>query len=151
MSLEQFKYVSYIAAKDTDVWNALLDPKMTQQYWGHVNESDWKVGSRWAHIRADGSEVEDVTGKVLLIHPPHHLVLSWQETGGHHGVMHSSQVSVALENLGEDTRITVIHSDLQSGSLSYQDVSEGWPAVISNLKTLLETGHVMASDIWSAN
>ncbi|MCM0147289.1 SRPBCC domain-containing protein [Photobacterium galatheae] len=151
MSLQHFKYVSYIAAKDTEVWNALLDPKMTQQYWGHVNESDWKVGSRWAHIRADGSEIEDVTGKVLLIHPPHHLVLSWQDADSHPHATHSSQVSLALESLGTDTRLTVIHSDLQSGSLSYQDVSEGWPAVISNLKTLLETGKVMDNDIWAAN
>ena len=47
------------------MWDALTDPDLTAQYWGHSNVSDWQVGSPWEHRRTDGSGTADVVGEVL--------------------------------------------------------------------------------------
>ena len=65
MSKATFLYVIYIAAPSEMVWDALIDGETTQRYWGHLNVSDWKVGSAWRHERADGSGKIDLVGTVL--------------------------------------------------------------------------------------
>ena len=65
-----FVYVTYIQATPQDVWHALTDADLTAQYWGHSNVSDWQAGSRWEHLRADGSGIADVVGTVLETVPP---------------------------------------------------------------------------------
>jgi len=59
-----------------------------------------------------------------------------------------TQVTYELERLGPDTRLTVIHSDLKEGSAEREGVTNGWPAVLSNLKTLLETGRTLSEEEW---
>ncbi|MFE8948949.1 SRPBCC domain-containing protein [Streptomyces sp. NPDC007856] len=55
------------------VWEALTDADLTVAYWGHRNESDRRPGSRWPHVRTDGSGIEDVAGKVVESEPPTRL------------------------------------------------------------------------------
>ena len=54
-----------------------------------------------------------------------------------------SKVTFAIEPHGEVVKLTVIHDDLEPGSLTLESISSGWPAVLANLKTLLETGDVL--------
>lgn len=64
-----YVYVTYIASTPEKVWEALTSADLTADYWGHRNESDWRQGSRWAHVRTDGSGVEDVVGTVVESDP----------------------------------------------------------------------------------
>ncbi|MBR7678976.1 SRPBCC domain-containing protein, partial [Streptomyces daliensis] len=50
------------------------------------------------------------------------------------------KVSFEIEPLGESVRLTVVHDDFEPGSEMLEGVSEGWPEILSSLKTLLETG-----------
>ncbi len=59
-----FVYVIYIRSTPEAVWDALTDAELTAAYWGHSNVSDWKPGSRWEHVRTDGSGIADVVGEV---------------------------------------------------------------------------------------
>lgn len=60
----------------------------------------------------------------------------------------TSQVTFEIQPLGPDVKLTVTHSDLEAGSKIQTDIINGWPAVLSNLKTLLETGTPLGGDIW---
>lgn len=50
--------------------------------------------------------------------------------------------------LGPDSRVKWTHSGLEADSEMHQGVTEGWPAVLSNLKTLLETGETLSDELW---
>src|SRR6516164_5895762 len=76
-----YVYVTYIHSTPEHVWHALTDAEISAQYWGHANVSDWKPGPRWDHVRVDGSEIVDVTGKVVESTPPTRLVTLWWEPG----------------------------------------------------------------------
>ena len=43
MTKPDFAYAIYIRATREEVWNGLLEPEFTRQYWIHDNVSDWKV------------------------------------------------------------------------------------------------------------
>ncbi len=140
----EFVYVTYIESTPEKVWGALTDADLTAAYWGHANVSDWQVGSSWAHRRTDGSGVDDVVGEVLESDPPRRLVTSWRDP---QDTAKSSTVSFTIQPHEGIVRLTVAHTELwDAGALS--DVSFGWPAVLSNLKSLLETGHVLPVAPW---
>ena len=142
-----FVYVIYIAASAETVWNGLIDQEVTKDYWGHHNRSDWKPGSRWEHVRTDGSGTVDIVGRVVEIDPPRRLVTTWASPEGEHAPERVSRVIYELAPAGEDTKLTVTHSELEAGSAMLAGISRGWPAVLSNLKTRLETGRVM-TNLW---
>lgn len=144
-----FIYTIYIAAKIGTVWDGLVNKEITQKYWGRYNKSDWKVGSKWEHIRTDGSGTVDIHGQVLEVEPPTKLVVTWNAPEGSK-VRESapSVVTYDLVELGPDTKLTVTHSRLNDGSVMHNSVTNGWQAVLSNLKTTLETGKPLSSDEW---
>jgi uncharacterized protein YndB with AHSA1/START domain len=135
-----FVYVTYIATTPEKVWTALIDGEMTKDYWGrHKNVSDWKPGSRWAHEDYE-TGAADVVGQVVESDPPRKLVLTWESARAESG---PSRVTFQIEPFMGAVRLTVIHEELEPGSPMHQGVSQGWPAVLSSLKTLLETGRAM--------
>lgn len=141
-----FVYVTYIQATPENVWHALTDADLTAEYWGHSNVSDWQVGSGWEHRRTDGSGVADVVGTVLEAEPPRRLVITFagpgdDPTGG------PSQVAFDLEPHREIVRLTVTHENL-ADEAEYDAASAGWPAVLANLKSLIETGHALPQPPW---
>ena len=74
MDKPKFVYVSYINSTPETVWNALIDPEVTKQYWwNHHNASDWKTGSKWEHRDYDSKRV-DIVGEVVESTPPRRLV-----------------------------------------------------------------------------
>jgi uncharacterized protein YndB with AHSA1/START domain/DNA-binding transcriptional ArsR family regulator len=141
-----FVYVIYISSTAEQVWKALTDPDLTEAYWGHRNESDWEPGSPWAHRRSDGSGAADVEGTVLESIPPRRLVLTWAAAGGR-GSAIPSRVTFDLQPSGPVVRLRVTHQELADEKERY-DVGSGWPAVISNLKSLLETGRPLPQQPW---
>jgi uncharacterized protein YndB with AHSA1/START domain len=72
-----FMYVVYIATTPEEAWKALVEGEVTRQYWGRMNVSDWKVGSRWEHQRTDGTHTPDVVGTVVESLAPTRLVFTW--------------------------------------------------------------------------
>lgn len=140
MSKPDFVYVTYIASTPKKVWSALLDGEMTRQYWDHFNVSDWKVGSRWEHQRCDSGKV-DCAGTVVECSPPHRLVLTWAYPQELDDPAKVSRVTFEIESFKDNmVRLTVIHGELEAGSKMEHGISQGWPVVLSGLKTLLETG-----------
>lgn len=141
-----YVYVIYIEATAETVWHALTDANLTAQYWGHSNVSDWQPGSSWQHVRTDGSGVADVVGEVLESTPPTRLVTTWAAPGAEPAAS-PERVTFTIEPYGEIVRLTVTHENLASED-DLRDVANGWPAVLSNLKSLLEIGRVLPQAPW---
>ena len=141
-----FVYVTYIASTADKVWLALTDADITATYWGHSNVSDWKVGSRWEHRRTDGSGIADCLGTVIESVPPTSLVTTWEDPTAATPV-EPSRVTFTVEQHGSIVRLTVTHEHLPDAA-ARDLAAQGWAAVLSNLKSFLETGHVLPDTPW---
>jgi uncharacterized protein YndB with AHSA1/START domain len=141
-----FVYVTYIRSSPERVWQALTDADLTAAYWGHSNVSDWQVGSSWEHVRTDGSGIADVVGRVLEATPPSRLVITFGQPGDP-DPGDSSTVTFLIEPYHDIVRLTVTHENLADAE-ALHTVSAGWPAVMANLKSLLETGHPLPQAPW---
>jgi uncharacterized protein YndB with AHSA1/START domain/DNA-binding transcriptional ArsR family regulator len=144
-SVPTYVYVTYIHATAEQVWRALTDAELTAQYWGHANVSDWQPGSAWEHRRADGSGIADVVGKVLTAEPPTRLVITFEDSP--HEEREPSAVTFLVEPHHDIVRLTVTHENLANLDM-FNGISSGWPAVLSNLKSLLETGDALPQSPW---
>jgi uncharacterized protein YndB with AHSA1/START domain/DNA-binding transcriptional ArsR family regulator len=141
-----YVYVTYIESSPERVWQALTDADLTARYWGHSNISDWQPGSRWEHRRVDGSGIADVIGTVLESAPPHRLAMTF-DAPGEVPAGGPSKVTFDIEPYHEIVRLTVTHENLADDE-ALRAISAGWPAVCANLKSLLETGHVLPRAPW---
>ncbi|MDB5871105.1 MAG: polyketide cyclase [Ramlibacter sp.] len=149
MTKPSFVYVTYIATTPEKAWQAFVDTDVMGQYWVgpksncvRVNVSDWKPGSTWEHQRLDDAHTVDICGKVVEIDPPRRMVLTWSRPDDAKDEAKHSRVSIDIEpHIDGLVRLTVTHEDLDAQM--FAGVSGGWPAVLSNLKTLLETGRVL--------
>ena len=138
----QFVYVTYISSTAEKVFNALMDPEMTRRYWAHLNVSDWKVGSPWKHEDSSTGETH-LVGKVVEVTPPRRLVITWASSADDKNPEKHSRVTFEIDSSGKAVRLTVTHDELEPGSEMERGITRGWPVVLSNLKTLLETGQAM--------
>jgi uncharacterized protein YndB with AHSA1/START domain len=145
MSKEKFVYVTYIATTQQKAWQALVDGEMTRQYWQHDNVSDWKPGSRWEHQRCNEAHTVDIVGEVIESTPPRRLVMSWAAPADAADKARHSRVAIDIEAVGESVRLTVIHDELETGSEMLKGISDGWPRVLSSLKSFLETGRPLVT------
>ena len=137
MSNEKFVYVTYIASTPQKVWDALIKGELTRQYWKHENISDWKPGSKWQHVADDGKRTVKLVGKVLESVPNKRLAMTWGEIAAADKAKHS-RVAIDIETVGDMVRLTVTHEELTPQMR--QKIAQGWPRVLSSLKSFLETG-----------
>jgi uncharacterized protein YndB with AHSA1/START domain len=142
-----YVYVTYIRAAAEQVWRALTDADLTARYWGHANISDWQAGSAWEHRRADGSGIADVTGQVLEADPPRRLVITFEDSPDEAAQREPSVVTFLVEPHQDIVRLTVTHEKLPNDDMR-RGIAQGWPAVLANLKSLLETGDVLPQAPW---
>jgi uncharacterized protein YndB with AHSA1/START domain len=140
-------YEIYIASTPDIVWKALLDREFTRQYWNHDNVSDWKPGSPWEHRDSQGGRTLRLIGEVVDAAPPHRLVLTWAEPADRLRHDRHSRVTFEIEQVAQMVRLRILHEDLEAGSNMEGSISEGWPRVLSSLKSLLETGRAL--DTWA--
>jgi uncharacterized protein YndB with AHSA1/START domain/DNA-binding transcriptional ArsR family regulator len=140
-----YVYVTYIRASAEQVWQALTDADVTTRYWGHANVSDWQPGSTWQHRRVDGSGEVDVVGKVVDAEPPTRLVITFEDSPDESRA--PSVVTFLVEPHQDIVRLTVTHENLPNREM-LNGISSGWPAVLANLKSLLETGDVLPQAPW---
>jgi len=107
-----FVYVTYIHSTPEKVWQALTDADLTAQYWGHRNVSDWQLGSRWDHLRTDGSGISDVGGQVLSAEPPRRLVVTFEDPSIEVPPTGPSTVTFDIEQWQDIVRLTVTQEKL---------------------------------------
>jgi uncharacterized protein YndB with AHSA1/START domain len=140
MKKTKFVYVIYIRTTPKKLWQALTQPKFIKQYFcGTTQECAWKRGGSWKIMIPDGRVAD--SGKVLEIKPEKRLVLSWRNEfipamrkEGY------SRMTYELERSGDAVKLIVTHEMNKPKSKFIGSVSEGWPAILSSLKSLLETG-----------
>lgn len=141
MSGSKFVYVTYIRITPQKLWHALTTPEIIKQYrFGMSVKSEWKVGSTWK-MYADGSLMD--SGEILESVPPKRLVMSWRpEWKPEFKAEGDSRCVFEIEATGASAKLILTHLSERPDSKFIEAVSEGWPMVISNLKSLLETGDV---------
>jgi len=142
MTKPSFVYVAYIRTSPEKLWQALTDGASTRQYWaGRRVESDWTVGAP-VTFWFDG-KVSD-SGKVLECDPPRRLSYSFRvELVEALRGEPPSRVTFEIEKLDAQVKLTVTHDGFEPGSKVFTAISGGWPAILSSLKSLLETGHAI--------
>ena len=138
MDKPKFVYVTYIATTPEKLWEALTNSDFTEKYWfGSRIQSEWKVGSPFKILT--GVAEKDWQGEVLQCDPPRLLSYTFRVAGG---AEHFTRVVFQLEQHGPVVKLTLIHDELdEKDDKFFKGISQGWPAVLSNLKSLLEGGH----------
>jgi uncharacterized protein YndB with AHSA1/START domain len=149
MADSRFVYVTFIRTTPEKLWQALIEPEFTRQFWGETwQESEWKAGASWRLMIPDG-RVGD-SGEILEIEPGRKLVLRWRNE--FMPELHAegySRMTYELEKQGDLVKLTVIHEMDKPGSKLIDAVSNGWPMILASLKSLLETGESLeASRRW---
>jgi uncharacterized protein YndB with AHSA1/START domain/DNA-binding transcriptional ArsR family regulator len=160
MGRPEFVYVTYIRTTPERLWRALTDPEFTARYWGRTYDTDWSKGSRYG-VTQSGVRVDDPEQVILEADPPRRLSYTWhtvsEEMARAFGwsdeffaratVEPRSRVTFEIEPEEDDiVRLTVIHDGFEEGSATLESISGGWPRVLANLKTMLETGE--AEPLW---
>lgn len=135
-----FVYVTYIRSTPEKVFEAITKPEIARRYWGHENISEWKAGSTWEHVRANEQRTVELVGEVVEVASPTRLVITWASASQAADPASYSRVSFDIAAYEEMVRLTVTHDELEVGSGMAQDIQQGWPIVLSSLKSLLETG-----------
>lgn len=135
-----FIYVTYISSTPEKVFEAIVRPELARRYWGHENVSEWSKGSKWQHIRANDERPVELVGEVLETTPPSRLVISWAAASQETNPEAYSRVTFDIVPYDDMVRLTVTHDELEAGSGMAKGISQGWPIVLSSMKSFLETG-----------
>ena len=136
----RFVYVTYIRTTAQRLWSALTSPEFVSQYWlGMRPEADWKLGGSWRLSFPDGRTAD--SGEIIEFEPPKRLAIRWRnEFRPELKAEGWSLCTMEIEPSGEAVKLTVTHTMEREDSQFIGAVSGGWPQILSNLKSLLETG-----------
>jgi uncharacterized protein YndB with AHSA1/START domain len=154
MEKPEFIYATYIRTTPEKLWEALTSGDFSQKYWmGFRIELEQKVGGAIHIYPPKGLENNcgDHEGKVLECEPNRKLVYTWnmkdkpEVAAKRNG---PSRVTYELTPMGAQVRFRLIHEnllpdDVEKNPNTHRGINNGWPAVISSLKSLLETGEAI--------
>ena len=134
-----FVYVTYIHATADRVWQALTEGDFTQRYWGGLRiTSDWQPGSEVHHLSAAGATA--LTGEVLEADFPTRLSYTFHmQISDETRAEAPSRLTFDLQAMESVTKLTLTHEHSAAGA-TFSNTSNGWPALMSSMKSLLETG-----------
>ena len=145
MARSTFVYVTYIRTTQEKLWSALTNAKFMEQYWfGAHCESQWTAGSAWKLVAGDGRVLD--AGEIVEAEPPRRLVIRWQNLKPELKAEGASLCTMELEPDGTAVKLSITHTIECEPSKFVQAVSGGWPKILSNLKSLLETGSIAIQD-----
>ena len=146
MAKSTFVYVTYIRTTQEELWSALTDAEFMKQYWfGMQCICQWKTGAPWKLVSSEGKVFD--SGEIVEIDPPRRMVIRW-----HNQVRPElteegpSLCTMELEAEGKAVKLSITHSIERENSKFIEAVSGGWPKIMSNLKSLLETGAAVMTD-----
>jgi uncharacterized protein YndB with AHSA1/START domain len=150
MARSTFVYVTYIRTTPEKLWSALTDAEFMKQYWfGMHCESRWTAGSPWKLVSGDGQVFD--SGEIVEAEPPRRLVIRWQnQIKPELKAEGASLCTIELEPGAGAVKLSITHAIEREPSKLLTAVSGGWPKVISNLKSLLETGAVALQEPYPA-
>jgi uncharacterized protein YndB with AHSA1/START domain len=143
MRKPEFVYVSYIETTPERLWEALTSSEFSKRYWfGTELKSDWKIGSPFALV-TNGTITDD--GEILEADPPRRLSYSFRHVlNDEMRNEPPTRVVFSIEQHGKFAKLTLTHEGFTEGSKLLDGISKGWPAIMSSLKSLLETGTALA-------
>jgi DNA-binding transcriptional ArsR family regulator len=163
MEKPSFVYRSYMRTTAKRLWQALTDPAFTERYWGITLDSDWQAGSPIT-LRQWGLTIASPEQVVLESDPYRRLAYTWHtftpewqdaardRVGFSEAFLERiaaeprSKVLFEITELDDElVKLTVIHDGFEPGSEVLETISQGWPHILSNLKTLLETGETLVA------
>ena len=157
MDRPEFVYTTYIKTTPEELWKALTDPSFTKQWWNTTFETNWEIGSTMAW-RLNDIVITNPEQVVLDYDPFRRLAYTWhtftpeltksfQMDGDFAKKIaseHRSRASFEITPMGNVVKLTIVHDDFDPGSDVVKMVTNGWPPLISSLKSLLETGEVLS-------
>lgn len=136
-------YITYIRTTPQKVWDALTQSAFTKQFFfGRTVESDWKQGSAWRLVMEDGKT--DVAGKVLISDPPRKLQVTWVVEWLDGAPKDPAIITYDIAQAGDLVKLTMTqHTDAKIPRKFLEGGKQGWAAILSSLKSLLETGEAL--------
>jgi len=158
MSDNDFVYTPFIKTTPERLWQALTDPKFTDQYWHVHHETDWKPGSDMIWHMGDVAMAGP--GQVVLEHDPYtRLSFTWHHITPEFAAAVEmdddlyrttsaeplSKATFELEPAGDQVKLTVIHTGFEPGSAIRAMVGEGWIQLVSDLKSFVESSPELAA------
>lgn len=155
MDSKTFLYTTYIHSTPERLWQALTVPAFTDRYWGVTFETDWAEGSPLVWKQA-GARMADPEQVILASEPYRRLSYTWhtfteqwakavsisEDVRAQIAAERRSTVTFDIEPQGDLAKLTVTH-DFDPAGILHGMCSQGWPPILSSLKTLLETGEAL--------
>lgn len=151
MARSTFVYVTYIRTTPEKLWSALTsDTEFMKQYWFGVHcQSRWTAGSSWKMVAPNGQVLD--AGEIVEAEPPRRLVIRWQhQKRPELKAEGDSRCTMELEPSGPSVKLSITHTIEREPSKLIEAVSGGWPKILSNLKSLLETGSAALQEAYPA-
>jgi uncharacterized protein YndB with AHSA1/START domain len=143
MRKPEFVYITYIETTPEKLWEALTSSEFSKRYWfGTELKTDWKIGSPFALVM-NGTTTD--TGEILEADRPRRLSYSFQHVlNDEMRSERPTKVVFTIEPHGKLVKLTLTHEDFEDGSELLNGISRGWPAILSSLKSMLESGAALA-------
>ncbi len=138
----QFVYVTFIRTTPAKLWQALTEPQFIRQYWFDTTvECDFKKGSPWKMSSPDGTLTD--SGEIVEVDPPRRMVIRWfHQWMPELKAEGESRCTIELEPIDAAVKLTITHAIERAESKLITAVSGGWLVILSNLKSLIETGAI---------
>jgi uncharacterized protein YndB with AHSA1/START domain len=142
MPKPEFIYISYIETTPEKLWEALTSSEFSKRYWWDTSVvSDWKVGSPFSLVL--NGQTTDV-GEIIEADRPRRLSYTFRHILSEAASKERpSRVSFVLEQYGKLVKLTLTHEDFAEDSVIVDGISKGWPAIMSSLKSMLESGQAL--------
>ena len=142
----RFVYVTFIRTTPEKLWSALTDGNQMKEYWfGMEVRTEWKTGAEWKMVFPDGRVAD--TGEVLEVERPKRIRLKWRNEFRPELKAEGFAIcTIEIEPYGDAVRLSIAHAIERADSKFIAAVSGGWPKILSNLKSLLETGKVVLTE-----
>lgn len=154
MEKTEFVYATFIRTTPEKLWEALTNGDFSEKYWfGFRIELELKAGGNVRIHPPKGMEEHGQhAGKVLVCEPCRKLVYTWAQNDTPEIAKKRdglSRVTYELTPMGQMVKFRLLHEnllpdDVEKNPSTFRGVNNGWPAVISSLKSLLETGEPIA-------
>ena len=135
--------MTYIKTTKEKLWEAITKPEFTKLYfYGTEFRTDLMPGSKFGYYMNDenGKEIQPVYGKIIEVVPYEKLIHTFDKPDSDDK---PTRVTYEIEEVDKMIKLTLVHDNFEHKSETYNSVQQGWPFILSGLKTYLETGETL--------